>query len=158
MLHDLCIYLSCKCGSTDRRLETCQDLANYETSNVVKYEGIEIAIKASEVYPKLSGFKDDYIEEIKKELISYFPQHGDPSKGRLQTIMFHPLDHQSWPEKETGMKNYVARNIEEVAKLFKIPYNQQLQTEFELLVKNILMDSLPPEDEQNETPLGQAKS
>ena len=33
---------SCKCGPTRSRLATCQDLDEYESSNVVEFQDVEI--------------------------------------------------------------------------------------------------------------------
>ena len=141
---------SCKCGPTRSRLATCQNLDEYENSNVVTFQDIEILNPVDEVYPQLSSFKDGYIEEIILELNKFFPRAGDQSKARLETIMFNPLNQQNWPDKPKSMKKFVPGSIEKVANLFRIPYNPQLQTEFESLVRNIMMEALPSEEDQGE--------
>ena len=141
---------SCKCGPTRSRLATCQDLDEYESSNVVEFQDVEILNQVPEVYPKLSTFKDDYIDQIKLELNKFFPRAGDPSKARLETIMFNPLNQQNWPDKPKKMKTFVPGSIEKVANLFQIPYSPQLQTEFESLVRNIMMEALHSEEDQGE--------
>ena len=83
----------------------------YESSNVVTFQDIEIINPVDEVYPQLSSFKDGYIEEIILELNKFFPRAGDQSKARLETIMFNPLNQQNWPDKPKSMKKFVPGSI-----------------------------------------------
>ena len=142
------LFKSCQCGRTMGTLQPCKNLAVYEKSKVVKWKGIELV--ESGIYPKLSSFKDDYIDEIRKELESFFPQAGDVNRGRLDTTIFNPLNQNNWPDQPDSMKSYQPRSIEKIAKLFKIPYTQELQTEFSSLVKKILLEAIPTDDNDEE--------
>ena len=145
------VFKSCQCGRTIGTLQPCKNLAVYEKSKVVKWKGIELV--ESGIYPKLSTFKDDYLDEIRKELESFFPQAGDRNRGRLDTTIFNPLNQNNWPDKPDAMKSYQPRSIEKIAKLFKIPYTQELQTEFSSLVKKILLEAIPSDDHDEESPV-----
>ena len=126
----------CKCGQTRNTLVKCNNLIEYETSEYVVYQDLEL--KKDLDYPTLSDFKDDYIDDMVKEISEWFPKAGNVNRGRVDPRDFDALNQALWPSKRDKIQGYKPESIEKMAKLFDVPYSATLQNEFNSLVKTIL--------------------
>ena len=124
----------------------CQSIEEYDTMNV-QYEGFslhEVAVadpNGGQVnkYQKLSEWKNNYIQEIKNQLDSFFPVNGDKTKGRIAMKMFDVLDQTRYPVSKAKKLAYVPGSIEPIKSLFNV-VGDDLQEEFERVVALVLAD------------------
>ena len=140
---------ACKCGQLKTNLVNCNNLNEYETAKYVMYQDIELKKGRDYLYPKLSGFKIGYIDKIKEKLNEFFPRYGNDAKARVPTQIFTPLNQAVWPDKKNGIQTYEAGSIEEIAKIFGLPYTATLQDEFNRLVKTILVEATADQSSEN---------
>ena len=126
----------CKCGLTRDTLVNCNNLIEYETSEYVEYQDLEL--KKDLDYPTLSDFRDNYIDDMVKEISEWFPKAGNVNRGRVDPRDFDALNQALWPSKRDKIQGYKPESIEKLAKLFDVPYSASLQDEFNTLVKTIL--------------------
>ena len=132
---------ACKCGQIKANLANCNNLNQYETAKYVYYQDIELYKGSDYLYPKLSTFKDDYVDQIREELVGFFPKYGNEQKARVPTNIFTPLNQALWPDDKNKIQMYEPGSIQEIAKIFDVTYTATLQEEFDKLVKTILEEA-----------------
>ena len=91
---------SCQCGQLKSNMATCQSLEEYESAKYVTFNDVDLYKGRDYLYPKLSGFKTDYIDEIKTELSDLFPRGGNALRSRVEAKKFNPLNQAMWPHRE----------------------------------------------------------
>ena len=136
-------YLSqCKCGASKRRADPCTSLAHYEVSMYVEFRGEQLNEVADENFPRLSSFLDSYIQKLLKQIEDFFPEGGEANKAKLKMSAFDPLDNQKWPVSKYHIPTYTPKSIKDLAKMFGVAYDSNLQDEFNKLITTILKNSL----------------
>ena len=130
--------------------QPCQTLSNYEVSMHVSFRGYELKEISDDNFPRLSTFWNDYLDDLEDQINVFFPGEGQKNKAKLKMSAFDPLDNQKWPSTENGIENYTPESIKDLAKIFNVQYNNNLQKEFNKLVKTILENSLENEPQEQE--------
>ena len=127
-----------KCGNVP-----CSDIATYEATPVVNFEGKELKTIDLTQFPQLSTFMEGYVDAVIDQIDKYFPQsipkRGQPAK--VASDIFVPLDHKKWPIDDTQKKAFVPGSIQKLSNLLNIPYDQAFQNEFNQLVQKILFNT-----------------
>ena len=132
----------------------CRTLSDYEVSMYVTFRGYELKEVSDENFPRLSTFWNEYIDDLEDQIHVFFPGEGQKNKAKLKMSAFDPLNNQEWPTTRNDIENYVPGSIKEVAKIFNIYYDNNLQEDFNQVVKTILENSLEDEPQQQ---VGQRK-
>ena len=119
----------------------CNTLQNYETHSVY-YNGIVFKENDLVKYPRLSTFLKAYIDALLVQIDKFFPstigRSTHPSKIDFQS--FEVLNQNNYPTEEKNKLTFQAGSIEEVAKLCNVDYDNQLQKEFDKLVRQVIFD------------------
>ena len=127
---------SCICYKNPNKSDKkkCTDISMYESS-FVDYKGVELLDMGSNGLPKLTSVINAYLEEVLKSITKYFP-HTFTRKthpAKLNMAMFSPFNQAEWSVGEISRGNVQVGSIKEVAAAVRIPFDNQLQKEFENL-------------------------
>lgn len=135
-------------GFTNPR--TCMHIHDFENAFHVTYRGINlhetpILDQKTNIwglkYPRLTSYKDTYIQEMKDQINKFYPSQGDPKKGKIKMSIFDVLDPSTYPIRPNDKQNFVPGSIEEVANLFQVDRNG-LQAEFNRVLKQAFSTDL----------------
>ena len=129
---------NCVCHATQRSPGVkCASIADYEAADKVFYKNIQLYENfqaQGTLYPKLSSYKNTYIELLKEELALHFPAQGNEKKGKLKMKLFDVLDQTKYPTDPAAKASFIPGSITEIAKMFGIN-DRTIQQEFNRVVK-----------------------
>ena len=83
----------------------------------------------------------------------YFPRviTKKTHPAKVDTAIFHPLNHHEWPLTWTDKYEYIPGSIKELSRLLNVEYDQSLQDEFNSLVASLLEDDLFCDEKQDDS-------
>ena len=119
----------------------CASLEAFEETEIVEYKGTPIYGNNPD-YPNLSSFMVQYIDEILKQVETFFPTKfaQNTNRAKLDMSIFQPLYQRIWPTKDEDKKTFSPGSIKQLATALNLNYNAKLQKEYDELVRKILLD------------------
>ena len=119
----------------------CESLMNYEEYNVI-YDGVELFEHDLIAYPQLSSYLNEYIQEVLFQIDEFFPMEigKNTHHSKIDLDLFEPMNQQKFPTVEEAKKNFQPGKIEPMARILSVPFQPEMQEEYENLVQKILYD------------------
>jgi hypothetical protein len=117
-------------------LDSCRDIRRFENSKHVTFKGEKLRQSGAsepESVPTLSSFKNNFINDITKEIVGYFPS--------ADLELFNVFDPNNWPKKEGLINTYGLQEISQLCNIFEIENALETSQEWTEIITEIKEDS-----------------